>query len=109
MTQMSKIETNEDWLKLDGREQEIVKAYWGWSGDDESIESALDKYQGTYKDLADYAENFQGSICGYSRDEENYWNPINFIDWGALGEDLERSGVIFTVECDDGVMVFDNN
>lgn len=98
-----------DWMALDANEQEVVQAYWEWSAADEDIDSALEHYQGTFNDLADYAETVQGELSGYSRDDKNPWNPINFIDWDALGNDLRISGVIFTVDCDNGVMVFDNN
>lgn len=97
-----------DWIKLDEREQEIVRAYWEWSTADEEIESALEKYRGTYTTLEDYVEESWEECGDYKRDDKNWWSPINYVDWKRMARDLKTSGDIFTVECDGGIMVFDN-
>lgn len=97
-----------DWLALDTNEQEIVQAYWEWASIDEKIDSALEKYRGTYSSLADYVESFWEETGQYKKDDKNWWSPINYVDWKRMAHDLEMSGDIVTVKCDDGVMVFDN-
>jgi antirestriction protein len=59
-----------------------------------------ENYRGTYRDLADFAEEF-------TRDNSEIPEYLeHYIDWGKMARDFELGGDIFTIDVPDGVAVF---
>ena len=89
---------------------ELVEAVMGQgvTGDDaDSIKDYIDEnYQGVYKNLEDYAYRFHEDMGDLPKDE---WFA-NYIDWEAVGRDLELGGDVWTHEVGYGkVHVFWNH
>lgn len=75
-------------------------------GDLNEAKSALeDKYSGEHDSLADYAEELsEGSIGDIPE------NIARYIDYEAMGRDMELGGDVFTLETNDGkVHIFWNH
>lgn len=77
-------------------------------GSGTSIEDAKEflenNYQGTHKDVGEYAE-YITEECGTAIPKHLQY----YIDWDKMGRDMELSGDIFTIELDDGMHVFFNH
>jgi antirestriction protein len=67
-----------------------------------------DQYRGEYDSLGDYAYEWWTEVCEWKEADE-WWHPSHFVDWQRMGEALETSGDIYTIEEDCKVYVFDNN
>ncbi len=67
---------------------------------DELASDFGEAYQGVYADLADYAEEVYSSL--YNLDKELPEPFRNYIDWEALGRDLDLGGDVWTGESSGG-------
>ena len=79
----------------------LVSHFGGLRYLDEAERALEESYQGTFRDLAEWAENHAedtGIDCG-----EPWRNYIDFERWGA---DAEMGGDIFTLDVPEGVAVF---
>lgn len=74
-------------------------------GDDlKQARAAFDDYAGEYRSLADFAEEITRETGTAIPDALQY-----YIDWQALGRDMELNGEVFAIEVDfDAVHVFWN-
>jgi antirestriction protein len=74
-----------------------------YSGDLEDAERAMEDHLGTYASLADYAESTMEGV-------EIPASVAPYVDYDAMGRDMEMNGGIFTIElgCDE-VLVFVNH
>lgn len=72
---------------------------------DEAIETMTERYQGTYRSLADWAESYaedSGIECGEP------WK--NYIDFERWANDAEMGGDVFSIDLPDGtVAIFTNH
>jgi antirestriction protein len=77
-------------------------------GSGTSIEEAKEfldnNYQGTHKDLGEYAEYITHE-CGHEIPKHLQY----YINWDAMGRDMDLNSDIFTIELDDGMHVFWNH
>lgn len=95
------------WVNLDEDDREVLDA-WTSYGREFDIDAAREAYQGTQESLAEYVEEFWRDCGGFEEAGGNqWWHPTRYIDWERMAKDLEMSGDVFTVETDEGVMVFD--
>ncbi|MCF6221810.1 MAG: antirestriction protein ArdA [Robiginitomaculum sp.] len=63
-----------------------------YGGDIEDAESALERYNGEYESLADFAQELTESTTQIPKTLEYY------IDYKSMARDMELSGDIFTIE-----------
>jgi antirestriction protein len=96
-----------DWLDLDEDDRLILSLYRDHCGGNPSIDDARDAFHGAYTSLEYYVVEYWEQ-CGDFKPSDNWWHPTNYIDWERMGEDLERSGDIWTVEHEGQVYVFSN-
>lgn len=64
-----------------------------FGGDLSDASAAFEEYSGEYKSLADYAQDLTEQTGPEIPKQLEY-----YIDWDAMGRDMEMSGDIFTVE-----------
>ena len=79
----------------------VIAHFGGTRYLDEAEEAMTEKYYGTYKSLADWAESYAedtGIECGEP------WK--NYIDFERWANDAEMGGDIFTIETTEGVAIF---
>jgi antirestriction protein len=90
--------------------QEHGEAFAAWYGnenrDDVDTDRFREAYRGTYKTLADYAEQVA--------DDMGVFDNVNatfkfYFDFEKFGDDMEMGGDIWTAEGGDGIFVFDNH
>jgi antirestriction protein len=92
-----------------GTEAEAFATWWnnGTAGKDPDAweDEFREAYRGTYRTVADYAEE----VITETHDLDNL-PPIlaGHIDWDGVARDLEMGGDIWTAEGGDGVLIFDN-
>lgn len=71
-----------------------------------------EQYLGEWDSLADYAENYWNDCGEFDADKlsgGNWWHPARYIDWEAMGRDLQLNGDVWTAEAEGGkVYVFSN-
>ena len=80
--------------ELDGDEKEAFRAWMGnQDRDGDLLESFREDYQGMHDDLADYAASFTEDTGGM---QDCPAHLSNYIDWEAMGRDMELSGDIWT-------------
>lgn len=95
------------WVTLDEDDREVLDAWMSY-GREFDPDAAQEAYFGTYETLADYVEEFWRDCGGFEEADGDQWfHPTRYIDWERMAKDLEMSGDVFTVETDEGVMVFD--
>lgn len=72
--------------------------------DIESVKEFIDdNYTGTYKDLEDYAYE----LCEECGEIDSIPKHLQgYIDYPAMGRDMEYNGDIFTIDCANGIHVF---
>ncbi len=70
-----------------------AKLYSHFAGDLSQARAAFDDYAGEYTSLADFAEQLTGNMGPDIPDSLQY-----YIDWQAMGRDLELGGEVFTIE-----------
>jgi antirestriction protein len=93
-----------------GTDAEAFAAWWGngTAGTDPDAweDEFREAYRGTYRTLADYAEEVISEIY----DLDKILPPIisGHIDWERVARDMELGGDIWTAQGGDGVLVFDN-
>ena len=63
-----------------------------YGGDIEDAESALDRYNGEYESLADFAEELTESTTEIPENLKYY------IDYKSMARDMEMNGDVFTIE-----------
>lgn len=62
-------------------------------------------YAGEWDSLADYVQDYWDQCGSFDCDktsDNQWWHPANYIDWERMGEDLQRSGDIWTHDADGG-------
>lgn len=71
-----------------------------------------EQYLGEWDSLADYAENYWNECGEFDADKlsgDNWWHPARYIDWEAMGRDLQLNGDVWTAEAEGGrIYVFSN-
>lgn len=87
---------------------ELVLEILAHLGSGTSIEDAKEflenNYQGTHKDLEDYACQLHEDIG-----TEIPKHLTHYIDWAKMGRDMDLNGEIFTIDLEDGMHVFWNH
>lgn len=99
----------------DGYEQHGA-AFLAWAAHDPNNNTDPrdfeERFHGEYESLADYVQDYWEQ-CGGWKEEDNpnmWWHPSRYVDWDAMGRDLEMGGDVFTIESENGkVFVFDNH
>jgi len=92
-----------------GTEAEAFVAWWhnGTAGKDPDAweDEFREAYRGTYRTIADYAEE----VLGETYDLDSL-PPLlaGHIDWDGVARELETGGDIWTADGGDGVLIFDN-
>jgi antirestriction protein len=74
----------------------LVDHLGGLSSLDEAESTFEDNYQGTFKDVGQWAEDFANDTGAPLETYRSY------IDWDAVGRDAEMNGDIFSFETSDG-------
>jgi antirestriction protein len=69
----------------------------------EAREAFTENYQGEFNDLGDYAESFSEDCGDLASVPERY---RNYIDFDAIGRDMDLNGDIFTIEDGGKIHVF---
>jgi antirestriction protein len=62
-------------------------------------------YAGEWDSLADYVQDYWDQCDSFDCDKisgNQWWHPANYIDWERMGEDMQRSGDIWTHDADGG-------
>jgi antirestriction protein len=86
---------------------EAFAVWWNNENRDEvDTRAFLDAYQGTYRSLEDYAEEYLDGIGAF----ENCNDMLKtYFDYEKFARDLEMGGDIWTADGGDGVFVFDSH
>lgn len=110
---LSEYEDIEEIVALAEAAEEHGGAFLAWAAyesDNRDCRDFEDAFLGEWDSVADYVQDFWEQ-CGGLPDAPNgsWWHPANYIDWQAMGRDLEMSGDVWTVESTSGVWVFSNH
>ena len=82
----------------------LVAHFGGTQYLDDAEQAMTEGYQGTFRNLADWAENYAEDT---GMDCAEPWR--NYIDFERWANDAEMGGDIFTIETPDGVAVFSSH
>jgi len=74
---------------------------------EQAVSDFEEKFHGAFDSLADYVEDLWEQ--GGWKEEGNWWHPSKYVDWERMGDDLEMSGDVFTIEHEGKVHVFNNH
>lgn len=86
---------------------EPFKVWWeNESNQDFDVDRFQEQYQGTYRSLEDYAEQWADDVGLLSEVPENL---RYYFDFEKFGRDCELGGDIWTAPGGDGIYVFDNH
>lgn len=94
--------------------EEHGPAFLAWAANDSSNlddpRDFADAYAGEWDSLADYAEDFlEQTGADVKAPADQWWHPLNYVDWERMGNDLEHSGDVWTAPAEGGkVYVFHN-
>jgi antirestriction protein len=87
--------------------EEVFKVWWeNERNEDFDVSDFEEQYQGTFRSLADYAEDWMDSTGGLNEIPENL---RSYFDFEAWGRDCEMGGDIWTREGGEGIYVFLNH
>jgi antirestriction protein len=87
--------------------EDLANKVYDYSCDIEQCKTYLEEcYQGSYKDLEEYAYQYCEDTGMLSECSDNL---KFYIDYKRMGRDFKLSGDIFTIECNGEVHVFNNN
>jgi antirestriction protein len=66
--------------------------------DNREPEEFLESFLGEFDDLADYVAR-QWEESGWKEDNQ-WWHPTRYVNWEAMGRDLELNGEVWTARSD---------
>jgi antirestriction protein len=81
--------------------EEHGEPFLAWAANDRDNrepEEFLESFLGEFDDLADYVAQ-QWEASGWKADGQ-WWHPTNYVNWEAMGRDLELNGEVWTAQSD---------
>jgi len=84
----------------------VSEVYNYYSGIEETKDALSQNYQGTYRSLGDWAEQYLADTGGLEALSEQLQY---YFDFDAYGRNEEQGGSIFTIDTKDGLAVFYHN
>lgn len=94
------------WLELDDDDQEMVKAYRKECDRTESVERIQERYQGTFRSEAEWAEDYAEQTGMLDSMPENL---RSYFDFESFARDCRMGGDTTFIDGGKGVYVFNNH
>jgi antirestriction protein len=95
-----------EWLKLDDDDQKMVKTFRDDEDMTESVERIMERYQGTFRNEAEWAEDYAEQTGLLDSMPENL---RSYFDFESFARDCRMGGDVSFVDGGKGVYVFNNH